>query len=126
FPTKRECVAWAADQTRLIETPTYKITFGDALKEYMKKVSPKKKGRRWDEIRINAFLKNDKQLCDKLIGDITKADIADWRDKRVKEVADSTVLREWSLLSSVFNVCINDWGWINTNPMRGVKSRRIP
>lgn len=126
FNSRRECVEWAAEQTRLIETPTHKITFGDALSEYLKKESPKKKGERWDAIRINAFLRNDSELCAKLIGDITKADIANWRDRRVKEVSDSTVLREWSLLSSVFNVCINEWGWLTTNPMRGVKKPKNP
>lgn len=46
--------------------------------------------------------------------------IADWRDKRLKEVQPPTVARELSTISSIFNYAMKEWHLINDNPVRKI------
>ena len=129
FRTKREASAWGAARESELRADNLKAederhTLRDALKKYVHEVSPKKKGHRWEAVRINAFyslLPVDTKLCD-----LTPATLAQWRDTRLKIVQAGTVLREFTLLSEVLNVARREWGWLKINPLSDVRRPPVP
>ena len=111
--------AWEAQLLLSSDVKTVNKTFGELLENYRDKVSANKKGERWERIRIARFLLEP--LAKKQIGNLTKLDFADWRDNRMKQVSNLTVLREWALLNHAFEIAIREWEWLTVNPMKGLK-----
>jgi integrase len=126
FETKARAQAWATQQEAEIlagkrgEYP--KKTFADALDRYLTEESVKKAGLRWEKIRIEAFKRST--MASKPINSLTEADIAEWRNERLKAVSGATVRREMGLLGSVFDVARREWKWCAANPMRDVSKPR--
>lgn len=131
FRTRREANAWAAQRDAELrddaeKTPGEKYTLADALKKYRDEVSPSKRGRRWEEIRIDAFLR-DPHLPTKLpIGEATPETLATWRDARLRSVSAGSVLREIGLLSAAFEAARLEWRWVAANPLRDIRKPRTP
>lgn len=129
FRTKREAQAWASARETELRTlavlePGDKNTLGDAFDRYTREVAPAHKGEKWETVRLRLFAR---QLpVDRPVGQITAADIAAWRDMRLKTVAASSVLREMKLLNSVFEVARKEWRWIGLNPVHDVRKPRSP
>jgi len=118
FATKAEGYVWESElKAGVGVTPS--ITFGKLLEDYRDKVSVKKKGERWERIRIEKFLKDD--LAKIKIADLSKSHFADWRDRRLKEVSALSVLREWALLSHCLQIAVTEWEYLKVNPMAGLK-----
>lgn len=125
FPTRREAVQWAAArETELREhsekDPRLQHTLKDALHRYADEVSPTKRGERWERIRLAAFESYNLPL-DKPLIKVTPQDIADFRDSRALSISNSSVRREISLLSSVFQIAMLEWGWTDKNPCRMIR-----
>jgi integrase len=126
FETKSRAVQWGIQQEAEIlagrrgEYP--KKSFADALDKYLAEESPKKAGLRWEKIRIGAFKRA--RIAAKPVSQITEADIAGWRNERLKAVSGATVRREMGLLGSVFDVARREWKWCASNPMRDVTKPR--
>ena len=102
FATKRAAQDWAARQEYLAtnaEPPQTRLTLKDAFVRYAREESPKRRGARWETIRLER-LSSDK-MADKRLADLEPANFAEWRDRRSKEVAPATVRREITLMSSV-------------------------
>lgn len=129
FDTKAEAVAWAAkreDQIRSITggAGSKTHTIGDALMEYRDKVSPTKRGEKWEKLRLDLIgaKKIDGVEFGKIrLAELQSTHIAAWRDARLREVAGSSVSREMSLLSSALEVARKEWRWIVHDPMKDVK-----
>jgi integrase len=129
FATKAEASAWAAkreDQIRSITggSGSKTHTVGDVLNDYRDKVSPTKKGEKWEVLRLNLIgtKKIDGVELSKIrLADLQPSHIAAWRDARLREVAGSSVSREMSLLSSALEVARKEWGWLVTDPMKDIK-----
>lgn len=123
FPTKAEAIAWATQiEAEVIAGKrgnVKPVTFGKLLEEYAKKVSPTKKGERWEVIRINLLCKSS--ITKIKLADLTPSSFAEWRDKRLKEVSPASVRREWNLISSAINTAIKEWGWLKINPLVDLK-----
>lgn len=119
FKTKQEGNAWAVMMEQDLSAPIKNKTFGELLDEYCKKVSVNKKGERWERIRIAKF-QHDPIASIKLV-ELSKAVFADWRDRRMQEVSNLSVLREWALLNHALQIAINEWEWLTVNPMTGLK-----
>lgn len=133
FLRKRDADAWAAAKDAELralaggEGGSVK-TLADALRRYGEDVSPSKRGARWELIRLKAFETPDHRplpVHNKL-SDITTAQLAAWRDARLKVVGKGTVLRDVSLLSAVFDVARRDWQWIKTNPLADMRKPSAP
>lgn len=127
FDTKREAEAWQARRGN--ELRTAKVsgagankTLLDAMRRYSAEVSSTKKGARWEEIRLAAFEGEAHRALPTrmLLGKITAADIAAWRDARLKVISRGTVLRDMTLLANVFEVARREWGWLEVNVCRDV------
>ena len=123
FTTKAQALAWATKIEGEILAGSYgsvaNKTFGQLLEDYSIKVSPTKKGARWEQVRL-ALVRRDPIAAIKLT-ELSATHFADWRDRRLLSVSASSVRRERNLLSHAVNIAISEWGWLKVNPMKGVK-----
>lgn len=101
-----------------IATVAPRTTVGKLLSDYAKKVSPTKKGTRWEILRINVILKSD--FANIHLRDFTPDHAKDYAKERLRVVSGSSVNREINLLSHCFTVAI-EWGWITENPFHNIK-----
>lgn len=128
FTTRRAAVDWA-NQRELDLKDTRplgsKHTLLDAFHKYSKEISPKKRGERWEIIRLKAF-EGYLLPLDKAISDVSSSDIALFRDSRLRAVSVGSVLREMTMLTSVFEAARRDWGWISINPCKDVRKPPRP
>lgn len=127
--TKGHAKAWA-DKTEIeLLTGTFtaaKHTLGEAFDKYAAEVSPKKRGARWEQLRLAADPLRASRMAAKPIGHLTAADIGAWRDARLRAVSAGTVRREMNLIDSVLEIARKEWGWIQANPIRDVKKPAGP
>jgi integrase len=127
--TEREAKAWAAQRETELRAQTTAAkgqfyTLLDALHRYRDEVTPRKRGARWEEIRLAYFERQPLMPINKRIGQITTEDISGWRDERGKSVSSSSVTRELNLLSAVFETARREWRWIDASPVRDVRRPR--
>lgn len=126
FRLKSDAKEWVSDtETNLRrEGNIDKTLVSDILIQYRDTVSVHKKGWHYENLRINAFLKEE---WAKLQSDqITARDISYFRDARLKEVQTSTVNRELNLLSAIFSKAVQEWRYLYNNPVKGVKRPKNP
>ena len=115
--TRAEAVAWAEGQRRGIKgAPTLR----DALTRYSDEVSPTKRGVRWEQIRITAFIRLI-PFVDKPLDRIGPDDISDWRDLRLKDVSAGSVVRDLTVLSAVFQWALIERRWVHANPCHSIR-----
>lgn len=128
FDTKAEAQAWASKRETDINSIESGLgskthTVGDVLDEYQKKVSPKKRGARWEILRLELI--GRKEIDGRAFKDIRLVDlkphhITAWRDARERDVSGASVSREMTLLSHALKVARDEWGWLTTDPMKTV------
>lgn len=128
FTTKGEASAWAAvTEANILSGKTAidaKKCVCDLMVRYENDVSPSKQGYRWEKLRMAAFMRND--LAKTPLDALNESHIAQWRDERLKLVKPATVLREWTLLSNMFTLAVNEWKWLPNHPMKTVKRPPTP
>lgn len=129
FDTKGEAQHWALKRETELRSITSGAgskthTVGDVLDDYKEKISPTKRGARWEIIRLDLIGRkkiDGREFADIKLADLRPAHIAAWRDQRAREVAGGSVSREMSLMSHAFDVAHKEWGWLTSNPCKGVK-----
>lgn len=123
FDSRAQAREWAesveADIRRSPAQAAADRTVGDLLEEYRRRVTPTKKGERWEALRIGLMLRDP--LASVNLGGLGPEHIADWRDRRLLAVSAGSVRREWNLLSAAFGVAIREWRWLAANPCAGVR-----
>lgn len=127
FPTKAAALAWEAIQRIEIaegSTSGKGKTLRDALEQYEREVSRKKRGHANEAKRLAYF--RAAPMADKKIAEIKPSDIAAWRDERLKTVKGSTVNRDLNILSHVFTIARREWGWITNSPTKDVERPKSP
>jgi integrase len=125
FDTKSKGQIWAAGQQLELKKirdlgVDDREPFANVLERYAEEQSPKKKGERWERIRLKAIGQHE-SFKGKRISHIDVPLLAKYRDARLKEVSGSTVNRELNLLSSVFQVAMLEWRLIASNPIKLIK-----
>lgn len=131
FRTKREADAWGTAREAEIRAAAAKpsgekYTLREAFAKYRLEVSPKKRGKRWEEIRLQSFERDTLLPCGEMVGSITPALLGAWRDARLRQVSAGTVLRELGLISAVLEEARREWRWIDSNPTKDVRRPRQP
>lgn len=119
WSTKREAIDWAR-KTELefaVDSQETGRTFGEAVDKYLRDVSSKKEGGKWEVLRLAAMRLH---FGDVLLSRIRQPEIAGWRDKRLETVSGSTVQRERNLLRNVFSRARKEWHWMEHDPFEGV------
>jgi integrase len=127
FATRREALDWAARAEWLIVNATAVAgqgTLGELLQRYATERSPKKRGERWEVIRLDKIGRD--KIAERRLCDLSAKDFSDWRDRRSREVGPASVLREMQLLSAVMNVAVSDWEVLPANPLKGVRRPAKP
>lgn len=122
FFHKETAVKWARDIEVGLEKqdqPGSLKLVRDAIGLYLKEFTPKKKGARWERVRLTKFLTYP--VCSKRLCDVKPSDFSDWRDQRLSEVAPASALRELGLWSAVFTACVREWEWLSENPLHKVR-----
>lgn len=129
FSSKREATLWA--ERRTLEMRAEKQgtlgsikTLADALRKYADEVSPLHKGEKWERVRLSAF---ESSLPVTLpLASVTAAHLKAWKAQRLQTVSAGSVLREMSLLSSVFTHARREWAWISDSPLADVSRPSQP
>ena len=123
FSLKSDAQQWANDREEEIHSgkinSSLYITLAEIYARYAREISPKKKGERWEKIRLKALAGDS--IAEKRLLDLKQADWVQWRNKRATQVSGSTVNREMNLISSVLSHCINEWHLLEENPLKGVR-----
>lgn len=129
FSSAADARAWASVIESEIErgvfidrTEAEKNTLGDIFQRYLTEVSSQKKGHDVERYRLIS-LQRDPIAKFKVAGLSGKL-MAEWRDRRLKEVSGSTTNRDLNLISHVINVARKEWGMHIENPI--VMIRRPP
>lgn len=128
FPTKGQARSWAtaieADILAGKHGTVPDKLFSDLLIRYRDTVSVTKRGERWETVRLDKLLLDPLALIG--LQYFNASHVADWRDRRLKEVSAASVLREWNLLSHAASVAVKEWKWLKSNPFSEVKRPLAP
>lgn len=127
FRTRREATDWAAqEEWRILHAPEVAAAtpFGEVMHRYAREVSPTKRGARWEIIRLSRLA--DDPLGAIAMRDLAPADLAAWRDRRLREVSPGSVRREMGLLGAVLTLARREWGLLASSPMEGVRKPSAP
>ncbi len=104
-------------------------TVGEALERYRKEISPRKRGARWEDLRLTAIQRHP--IASRRLAQLTADDLTRWGNDRLtgahgKPVQGSTVRREMNLWDSVLETARKVWKWLPANPMRDVDRPQEP
>lgn len=128
FPTKSHAVAWATQiESEILSgkrTAVSDKTFGDLLTKYSEEVSPTKRGKRWEQIRIDLI--KTYPIAKVRLSDLNATHFAEWRDTRLKQVSAASVRREWNILSNAMKVAQKEWHWVTHNHLSDIKRPPAP
>jgi len=132
--TKALAMAWAVqteaeiDGGKLGTIPDK--TFGALLERYAEEVSTRKRGEKWERDRIFSLTRGPARagagrapdpISAVMLRALDARHFAAWRDRRLRVVAESSVRREWNLLSHACNIAVREWRWLESNPMTAVR-----
>lgn len=123
FKTKAAAVAWAgrieADILAGVRGEIPNLTVQALLDRYKREVSAHKKGRRWEEIRLDAL--QGSRLAQTRLRQLDTPHVAAWQVERLRAVSGASVRRERNLLNNVFEIARKEWRWLSKNPFEGVR-----
>lgn len=141
FPTKAQAAAWAIQRESELDDVAAggvpRKTLRETLRRYLEEVAPKHRGFKWEDTRVGGWLgRIDRRTgetsklmlpwLDKQLSEISRSDLAEWRNRRLETVSPGSVLREMNLLGSVFNVAVNEFGWLKVSPLKTVERPKSP
>ena len=122
FHRKADALAWAKVQEAMMQTGEWKpkdkrySTIGDLIQNYLKKVTPRKKGAEPETRRLKRLLKEDALMSIKL-KDAQPHHFADYRDKRLED-GNRACQYDLVLLRASWNTARIEWGWdLRDNPL---------
>lgn len=132
FDNKIDAEKWArsleAELDRCGRLPdtrlTERMTLRELLGRYLEEITPHKRSARSEEYRIKSLMGRD--IAHRTLTMLSSADIAAFRDVRLKTVATSTVIRELNTLAHAIDVGRKEWGLhLSLNPVRMIR-RPVP
>ena len=126
FTNRGDAIKWARATEVEIErgaiwTGTRSVTLADAITRYRRERTPHKKSARSERYLLNAWARSN--LAEIPVNRIRPAQIAEWRDARTAAGASAqTVRNHLTVLSSVFQAAITEWGHDDlSNPARRIR-----
>ena len=126
FSLRADARAWASIIESEMErgvfvdrTEAERNTFGDLLERYLAEVSNSKKGAAAERYRISSLLRDP--IAQYKMAGLSSKRLAEWRDRRLKEVSGSTTNRDLNLISHVINVARKEWGIHIENPVAMIR-----
>lgn len=120
FTSKKAAKVWIA-QTE------YQIEIGEGIgsdqpckalfERYELEITPRKASANWERKQFNKLHKM--KLAEVKLSEVSKADIHDYIQDRLRTVQGATVNRELNMISNVFRFGV-EWGLVSVNPVSGV------
>lgn len=106
-------------------TESSKHTLADLVERYIKTVLPYKSK---TQCAKQAYQLNwwSGQIGRYTLGRVTPALIVECRDLLLLDRSPATTVRYMAALSHAFTVAVNEWGWLEHNPMRKVSRPKEP
>lgn len=131
FESKREAEAWAATVESEMHRGVFvdrseaeRTTLHEALQRYAAEVTPAKRTATRELQRIR-FLQRQ-AIASLSLAALRSADIASYRDARLKNVGAAQVRKELGLLSHVLTVARRDWSLPVENSVAGIRKPPAP
>jgi len=122
FNTRQDADKWARAVEREQDLGAYvfrgeaeRTTLAELLERYGREVSPIHKGHREQLWKIGVICRD--RIADYSLVALSPKILADYRDRRLKVVTDSTVRNELNLISSAFRIAGQEWGIPIANPV---------
>jgi integrase len=133
FDAKSDAEKWARNleseldrcgnlpDTRLAE----RMTVRELLARYLAEITPSKRSASTEGYRIKALMKRD--IAHRTLAMLSSADIASYRDERLKVVSTSSVIRELNTIAHAVDVARKEWGvHLMQNPVRMIRRPAPP
>jgi integrase len=131
FQTKVEANQWARSVESEMDRGQFvsrslaeQTTFGDVIRRYMVAVTPEKRGRTEEAIRLTATLRH--RITKLSMVNLTPEAMAGFRDERLKTCKANTVIRDLSVLSAIINHARREWGIVIQNPVEVIRKPSMP
>ena len=124
FLRKQEADQWARelevsfDQNNLASRTITYPAFRTIIERYSKEISAKKRGHIREKYFLQYLAKTD--LAQLKLDQIQAQHIARLRDHRLAKNKPDTVLRELTIINHIFNICIKDWSYPISNPVKQI------
>lgn len=133
FERRADAKRWAAQTESAIREGRYfktteakRHTLADAIDRYCRDVLPTKGRQRLNQSVQLQWWKDE--LGAYTLADITPARIAEYRDRLLigttrykRSRSPATVNRYLAAISHLFTITVNEWGWLDDNPIRKVR-----
>ncbi len=97
------------------------MTVENLFRRYEEEVTPSHRGAVRERNAIRKIVYDFQWWMAMAAADVTSADVARYREERLRKVSCGSVRREMALIGSVFQVAHKEWGVIQHNPARGVR-----
>ena len=128
FDTRQEAMIWAGQVEKGLrhggyfgDEPAGDLLFKNATRRYETEILPHKKPNTRDRERY-MLNRLDAFFGDRLLSQIDTAMAAEYRNMRAKQVKKDTYLREFNVLSDLFNVARAEWNCTGlVNPVKELK-----
>ena len=128
FDTRRQAEEWlrekAYELSQLPRDLDERITLKEIVERFVKDTIPLRSSGANEAIRLRAFLREP--ISNLPLIQISRSDISQYRDKRLREVRRNTLVRDFGLIRTVVSTAINDWGIKVHNPFQSFSVRREP
>lgn len=131
FRSKRDADQWSYEieseigQGRFVDHREAESTLlAILLARYRTEVTPRKRGAKAELSKIGVIARH--RIVRRSVASLTGADLAAYRDDRLKEVSAGTVNRELSVLGHVFTVAMQEWRILlpRGNPVQAMRRPR--
>lgn len=122
---RAEAKEWAYEEEIKLGRSTGTVegkSLGDAMRRYANEVTPKKKGARWEDIRLKKLGRDE--LSGVRLARLSVSDFEDWRERQT-DLKASSINRELNLLSAVLTHA-RKWKWLEGNPLAGFQRPKDP
>ena len=116
FTYKSDARSWAVKIERELDSGLlcdYSTTIYQLLERYLNEITIRKRSVNQETYRVRAIQRD--KLSHFRISEIKSANITEFRDDRLSAVSGSTVIKDINLLSHVFKVAQQDWGYDGLN-----------
>ncbi|MGC9271708.1 site-specific integrase [Acidiphilium sp.] len=133
FRQKSEAMIWSRsiegemDKGLFVDfSEAERTTLDELLDRYRSDVTPAKRGAAAELSKIAVIKRHP--IVRRPVAGITGADLAQYRDDRLREVSPATVNRELTIVSHVFSVAMQEWRIIlpRGNPVMAMRRPRTP
>lgn len=124
FPDRARAVAWATktegELRAMARGEIIPRSVRQGFERYRDHVSPTHRGERWERVRLDKLIR-EVPFRNRLMQDVTTADVSKWRDAMLAVLKTSSARREFGLVRAVFALAVAEWKWAHRSPFIGVK-----